>query len=48
VVAAFAATVEVTVAEKEDETGLQEREGVVVAVGGCAGFLWWSCICGAV
>jgi hypothetical protein len=37
VVAASAATVEVAVAEKkEDETGLQEREGVAVAA-------WWLC-----
>jgi hypothetical protein len=37
VVTASAATVEVAVAEKkEDETGLQEREGVVVAA-------WWLC-----
>ena len=36
-VTASAATVEVAVAEKkEDETGLQEREGVVVAA-------WWLC-----
>ena len=36
-VAASAATVEVAVAEKkEDETGLQEREGVAVAA-------WWLC-----
>ena len=36
-VAASSATVEVEVAEKkEDETGLQEREGVVVAA-------WWLC-----
>jgi hypothetical protein len=36
VVTASAATVEVAVTEKEDETGLQEREGVVVAA-------WWLC-----
>ena len=36
-VAASAATVEVAVAEKkEDDTGLQEREGVTVVA-------WWLC-----
>jgi hypothetical protein len=44
VVAASAATVEVAVAEKEeDETGLQERERESRwLLGGRAGFLWWS------